>query len=172
MKGHTYLFPVAEAFYYDEEKSYEVSVKLTIGGQDYTNKAYTVSNDFVLKYTAVSEETGKTTTLLKTIKVITPSSGKGFIKDYFYSSDLNNDSSEDVEIYYDESNLQGINFKTSINEAQVYFANVFTVQDFKTSIMISDVYNNFESVDVYLTDSVKATNKVKISFKKDIFFGT
>ena len=62
-----------------------------------------------------------------------------------------------------------LNFKTSINKAQVYFANVFTVQDFKTSIMISDIYNNFESVDVYLTDSVKATNTVKISFKKVSF---
>ncbi len=183
IKGRAFTFPMAQTQFISPEGEKAVNVQTFVGGVDYTGKAYTVNGDFTVVYRAsLADDATKYVEKSYSVKAVDltegiPTGGTGeefiasqanaYLGKFFEISDVNNDSIPDFTTSVDKNYLI---FTTSTNNASFSFINKISVDLFNVVMNVSEklAENCFDSIDIYLTDSVNPAEQLKLSIVKII----
>ncbi|MBQ8658221.1 MAG: hypothetical protein IJ506_03720 [Clostridia bacterium] len=146
--GEEYFFPAAEVFCCDETE-----LTVSIGGEDYTNRAYTVTGNFEVVYKAKVK--GADTYSEKSIPCTASVAQKGVsYLTHFFST--NNVSAENT--------AKGINF-TATQDGSFSFVKKIDVALLNVLLRANEGYSSYEGLSITLTDSVNANERITLSFK-------
>ena len=183
IKGRAISFPTAQTEFISAEGEKAVKVQTFVNSEDYTGRAYTVNGDFTVVYRAsLVEDSTKYVEKSYFVKAVDltegiPTEGTGqelisaqanaFLSKYFALSDKNEDNVLDFTTSVDKTNLI---FSTNTDGATFSFINKIPVELFNVAMSVSQTLsdNCFDSIDVYLTDSVNPMEELKLSIVKII----
>ncbi len=172
IKGYSLVFPKPVAKYIGEAGESEVKVEIFVGGEDYTNKPYIVDEDFTVIYkaTLLSDDT-KYTQKSYNVKAVdladVPSASNNdalftqILASYFTSSEL----SGSPDVVTSIANGKNIQFKTSVNNANVRLNNSILFETFDITVSPAD-YMNYGAIDLVLTDYKDISENIVISLIK------
>lgn len=165
IKGYSYTFPKPEVMFMDASGNKDIELKITVNGQDYTDKVFVANEDFTVVYRAsLKEDNTKYTECSYSIKVIdladetTP-----FITKFFESSDVNGDQIADFTLTPDKKHTI---LSTEVDKASVRFVNPLSFDLFNIVFKADETASNFSAINIYLTDSENASQIIKLSINK------
>ncbi len=178
IKGRKISFPNATAQFISAEGAKEVRVQMLVDGVDYTTTPYTVNGDFTVVYRAtLSGDDSNYTEKSYFVKAVDLTAGiptggsaqqaNAFLGKYFEISDVDQDSTPDFTTSVEKENLI---FTTSTDNASFKFINSIPIELFKVIFNVSSAVadNKFDKINVYLTDSVNSSERIKLSIVKEI----
>lgn len=158
MNGRVIKLPLTTATFVDEQGAHETQVKVMVNGVDYTNKEYAVNGDFTIDYVAtVINNPSIINEKSFTIKAVSAEKGQNYFANFFA---FNN---QDISYSIDKNNAV---FTTSLSGAHFGFINYIPVQLFNISLLLPDESNVLDRFNVYMTDSMNKSEKIKLSIVK------
>ncbi len=164
IKGKIIKLPLTTANFVDASGEHETEVKILVDGVDYTDKDYTVTGDFTVKYLAtVVDNPALTSERTYNVKAVNVAEGATFFSHYFIYSDKNNDSVNDF-VYSVENS--GSIFTTNVNGASAQFINYLPIQMLSLSFYLPDGDDAIDRLNVYVYDSMNKSESVKLSVVK------
>ena len=154
--GHSYTFPVAEGKYVDQNGEKTVLVSTWINGEDYTDKSYTVAEDFTVIYKAVLEDNSSIKSESEwNCKAVSMKTGEEYLESYFYATD--------AEL---ENTAIGMNIKTTKADNFISFLRPIPVELLELKFIPHDGHMNFDGIEFIITDSLDRTQAVKFAIQK------
>ena len=155
LNNQVFDFPTPKAYTYSNGKVYEAKTHIYLNNS-LINNSYKIStsNNKILniRYEIYADELPSIKSILNyELKVITPN----YLDEYFIS---NNFSSTRQENY--------VNYLTSNNDNKLTFINDVLLNAFSFNFAVDSEHNNFDKVNITLTDSINKNEQIKITYQK------